>query len=197
VERLSLDDFYLDRSHLSPARRARLNFDHPRAIDWKALEKILHQARRGEAVTLPCYDFQTHCRLKKKRELLSGPVLIMDGLWLLRRPSLRKFFDIKIYIDCPGKVRLERRIRRDVAERGRDAASVKRQFKDTVEPMHARFVAAQSSFANVRLSKDFGEKTVLDLARQIRERIAESAKAGKNRSRPAGATSRRLARDRK
>jgi uridine kinase len=141
--RLSLDDFYRDRSHLSPARRARLNFDHPRAVDWVALENVLRRLRSGHSARVPCYDFATHCRLPRTRTLAPSPILLLDGLWLLRRPLLRRWFALSIFVDCPRRARLRRRLARDRRGRARSRASVLEQFRATVEPMHRRFVEPQ------------------------------------------------------
>src|SRR5215831_12598866 len=88
--RLSLDDFYLDRSHLSSARRAMLNFDHPRAIDWKLLKAVLQNLRAGHVARIPQYNFKTHCLLTRTRLLKPKPIILIEGLWLLRTPSLRR-----------------------------------------------------------------------------------------------------------
>ena len=147
--RISLDDFYLDRSHLSPSRRAKLNFDHPRAIDWVGFEKALRDLRAGRATRIPRYDFSTHCRLPVRRLLHAKPVLLVDGLWLLRRKSLRKLFDFKIFLECPSATRFQRRLSRDLLSRGRTRASIRKQFRTTVEPMHRRFVQDQKRLAGM------------------------------------------------
>src|SRR6185436_16193427 len=86
--RISLDDFYRDSSHLSPGRRAAINFDHPRTIDWPTLERALRQLRAGRPARVPRYDFKTHCRVRTQAVLRPRPIVVMEGLWLLRRPSL-------------------------------------------------------------------------------------------------------------
>src|SRR5439155_9499390 len=93
--RLSLDDFYRDRSHVAPARRAKINFDNPGAIDWAGFERVLRECAAGKAASLPCYDFKTHCRLRTSKRLPPRPVILVDGLWLLRRPSLRRLFGLR------------------------------------------------------------------------------------------------------
>src|SRR5438477_3930232 len=134
--RLSLDDFYHDRSGLSPSRRASVNFDNPRAIDWISFERVLRLCVAGKAASLPCYDFKTHCRRRASKLLRPKPITLVDGLWLLRRPSLRRLFSLSIFLDCRTSIRLQRRVARDLLTRGRSRASVQQQFWDTVEPMH-------------------------------------------------------------
>src|SRR4051812_9085178 len=137
----SLDDFYRDCSRISPERRAKINFDHPRTIDWECMEKVLSDLQSGRAARLPRYDFKTHCRVREKTALACKPMVLVDGLWLLHRRSLRRRFDLRIFIDCPARTRRGRRLLRDLRTRGRTRASILDQLKNTVEPMHERFVA--------------------------------------------------------
>lgn len=161
--RLSLDSFYLDRSHLPPARRARINFDHPRAIDWPSVERVLSDCKAGRAARLPRYDFTTHTRVSNGEPWHPKPLILMDGLWLLHRPSVRRLFDLSILMDCPERVRLRRRLKRDVAERGRTPASVRRQFRETVTPMHRCFVQPQKRWADFVLTSPCSEARVHEL----------------------------------
>ena len=151
---LSLDAFYRDRSRLSPARRAQLNFDNPRSIDWPLFENAVRDLLAGKTARLPCYDFSTHCRSGFK-SIKPRRFILVDGLWLLRRPGLRRNFALRVFLDCPGTLRLKRRLKRDARERGRTIASVRAQFRATVEPMHARFVVPQRRWANVIMSGSF------------------------------------------
>src|SRR5579864_4910883 len=131
--RLSLDDFYRDHSHLHRTRRTKSNFDHPRAIDWPCVEKALEDLRAGRPAHLPRYNFKTHCRLPDQILLAPKPVVLMDGLWLLRRPSLRHVFSLKIFIDCPARTRRRRRLARDLRSRGRTRAAILEQLRKTVQ----------------------------------------------------------------
>ncbi|HLX71610.1 MAG TPA: zeta toxin family protein [Verrucomicrobiae bacterium] len=168
---LSLDDFYRDRSHLHPERRAKMNFDNPRAIDWRTVERTLNDLRNGRETRLPRYNFKTHCRHTEVNRLAPKPVVIMDGLWLLRRPSVRGAFGLKIFIECPARTRRSRRLTRDLRSRGRTRASIVEQLSKTVEPMYARFVAPQQKWADVTLRHDIGEQEVRRLARELRGRL--------------------------
>lgn len=176
--RLSLDDFYRDHSHLSPARRARLNFDHPRAIDWPAMERVIRELLSGRPAAVPGYDFTTHCRLKNTRLLSPKPIILLDGLWLLRRPSLRRLFSLRIFLDCPFASRLQRRMARDLVSRGRTRSSIAQQFRRTVEPMHALYVEPQSALADVVFKKDCTAAQVRGLARLI-SRFLPAASSGR------------------
>lgn len=166
--RLSLDDFYRDRSHLSLARRARINFDQPRAIDWSGVETAVRGLAAGRSARIPHYDFKTHSRLRTCKTVPAKPIVLIDGLWLLRRASLRSLFQVRIFIECPLRTRLRRRLKRDVGLRGRTVASVRRQFRETVEPMHRLHVAPQRCFADVVLRGTCSNDDIRRLAQRIR-----------------------------
>jgi len=101
-------------------------------------------------------------------------VVLVDGLWLLHRRSLRRFFALKIFIDCPVRTRRGRRLMRDLRSRGRTRASVLEQLQKTVEPMHVRFVAPQKKWADVVLRHNFGMDDIRRLARELREKLDAS-----------------------
>ena len=166
--KLSQDDFYLDRSYLSPARRARLNFDHPRAIDWERLEKVLTNFAEGRAASVPRYDFATHGRLHEEAALRPAAILIVEGLWLFRRPQLRKIFDLKIFIRSSAELCTERRVRRDTAERGRTRDQVIEQLNRFTLPMAERFVAPQEKWADLVLDAPISEEQILNVVNEIK-----------------------------
>lgn len=153
---ISLDDFYLDRSHLSADERRMINYDDPEAIDWELLNRFLHDFRDDRPTSVPRYDFSAHCR-NGQAECPSTRLLVLDGLWLLTRSDAREFFDLSIFLECPAQVRLERRLARDVVERGRDADDVRRVFSTVVGPMHIEHVAPQRRFATVVLHDPVSE----------------------------------------
>jgi uridine kinase len=161
--RLTLDNFYRDLSHLSPGQRDAANFDDPAAIDWARFEETLRSLASGRPTRIPQYDFKTHCRVGETAPVVPAPITLVDGLWLLHRPSVRRLFDLRIFLDCPERERLRRRLVRDVAERGRSTASVRRQFRDTVAPMHRRFVAPQAHWADVVLAHPCSAEEVQEL----------------------------------
>ena len=174
--RLSLDNFYLDRSHLPPGRRARINYDHPRAIDWKSLEKVLQACQAGRATRIPRYDFATHSRHRDTQLLRPKPVILVEGLWLLHRRALRRIFGLSIFIECPARTRLDRRLARDVALRGRNRESVRRQFLECVEPMHALHVAPQAHRADLRLRAPVKKSDLNRLVKHLTLKIMSTGK---------------------
>jgi len=168
VLRISLDSFYRDRSRVPELSRSRINFDHPRAIDWAAVEQTLVTLSKWRRAQIPTYDFKTHSRLLKTHTAPPRPVILLEGLWPLRRKSIRRLVSFGVFLHCPARVRLERRLARDQVDRGRTGASVRQQFRDTVEPMHRRFVESQAKVADLVLRKACGAVEVTRLAREIR-----------------------------
>ena len=144
----SLDHFYRDRSQLPEARRSRINYDHPRAIDWELFEAVLDACRCGRPARLPKYDFSTHQRLDATEPWIPTPLVVVEGLWVFRPQALRRAFNLKIFMECPDYLRLQRRIDRDIRERGRREIDVRRQFRLTVAPMHDRYIAPQRKWAD-------------------------------------------------
>lgn len=166
---LALDDFYLDQARVPMARRARLNFDHPRAIDWVAFERVLRACRAGQSVRVPVYDFASHSRRAASRVLRPRPIILVEGLWLLHRARLRRLFQVSIFLKCGGKTRLRRRLARDLLSRGRSAESIREQFRRTVAPMHRKFVEPQAGWAQIVLRRPPTARRVRALAEQLRK----------------------------
>lgn len=164
---LSLDDFYRDLGHVAPARRARRNFDRPAAIDWPALAAVLDEIASGGRPPVPRYDFARHTRHGRPRRWAPRPVVLVEGLWPWVRPALRERFDLRIYRDTATPVRRERRLERDTRERGRTATSVRRQWRQQVEPMFQRHVAPQREQAHVVVGGELEEAALADLSRRI------------------------------
>ncbi len=169
VSRISLDDFYHDLSHLPAPARERVNFDHPRAIDWPRLERVLEDCRAGRATRFPSYNFKTHCRRPRLKRSRPKPFVICEGLWLLRRPALRRLFHLRIFLEGPARLRLVRRRARDIRERGRSPESVTRQFRRQVAPMHRRFVASQARRADLVLSPPVSARNVRRLVESLQK----------------------------
>lgn len=166
--RLSLDSFYRDRSHLSLKRRTAVNFDNPRAIDWPEFHRIMNELRKGNTVAVPRYSFKSHERCGET-VLEPRPVWLLDGLWLLHKRSLRRWFALSVFLQCPVTQRLARRLCRDLRSRGRTAESVRSQFEQEVQPMHERYVAPQQRWAQIVLKGNCRPENVQDLARKIRD----------------------------
>lgn len=167
VATLCCDCFYTDRSHFPPARRARINFDHPRALDWELMEQTLLDCAMGRPMTLPQYDFKSHCRFRSRAAWIPRRIVLVEGLWLLHRKKIRDLFDFSVFIRCPRELRQRRRLQRDTVERGRDSESVLRQLKQTVFPMHSRYVEPQRQYADLVVEA----ARISDQLEQIAEKI--------------------------
>ncbi|MBD3236725.1 MAG: uridine kinase [Candidatus Eisenbacteria bacterium] len=143
------DSYYRDLRPMRLAERRRQNFDHPDAFDRDLLLEHLRLLLEGAEIRMPVYDFRRHLRLRKTVRVPSCPITILEGILILDDPLLRALMDIKVYIDTDADVRLMRRIRRDVSERGRTLASVLDQYERSVRPMHLQFVAPSKRYADV------------------------------------------------
>jgi uridine kinase len=117
------------------------------AIDLDSLRRVLESLERGEVAQVPVYDFAEHVRKGEMVELECRPFVVLEGLWLLHPEWLRGKFAMSVFVDCPEDVRLMRRMERDVVTRGRTEESVRKQFAEHVQPMHARFVEPQRLLA--------------------------------------------------
>lgn len=164
---LSLDSFYKDLSHKPLVERGLMNFDSPRAIDWGLFHEAMRTLVRGEATHIPRYDFTSHSRLAGLQAWTPRSLVIVEGLWLLHTSKLRTLFDLKIYLDCDEELRFERRKTRDIAERGRTPEEVGRQFQDTVQPMHRRFVEVQRRWADIVLKHPWPQDAVEALTQRV------------------------------
>lgn len=146
---LPQDAYYQDVVTLPPEERAIRNFDEPAAFDWPLMERQFRELVDGRVIHCPVYDFETHARLKEYREVGPADIAIFEGLLALYSESIRDMLSLRIYLDASDAVCRERRIARDVRERGRSRDSVERQFCETVQPMAERWVRPQRAFADV------------------------------------------------
>ncbi len=146
---LEHDAYYRDLSHLSPEKRARFNFDHPEALETGLMREHLDRLVAGEAIEKPVYDFTTHTRKEETVTVDPRPVIIIEGILVLAESVLEEQMDIKIYVDAADDIRLMRRIRRDMQERGRSIEGILRQYERTVRPMHLEFVEPSRREADI------------------------------------------------
>ncbi len=146
---LQHDGYYRDRSHLPPAERARMNFDEPEATENELLAQHLDALRAGQAIEAPRYEFSTHTRRTETRRLDPCPIVVVEGILLFAVASLRDRFDLRLFVDTPDDLRLLRRIKRDLLERGRDIGSIEAQYLTTVRDMHELHVAPTRRHAHL------------------------------------------------
>ncbi|MGH9533231.1 MAG: uridine kinase family protein [Terriglobales bacterium] len=161
------DHYYHDLRHLTPQELAAHNFDCPEALDVATLAANLAALRAGRAVREPRYDFATHRRAANAAPLAPRPVIVAEGLFLLALPALRRHLDIKVFVDAPAGRRRERRLARDLAERGVGGAEAERQYADTVAPMHRRWIAPSRAWADYRVRAGDADGGVAEILRRI------------------------------
>jgi uridine kinase len=167
---LAHDAYYRDRPDLDSAARAALNFDHPDALETELLILQLDRLRAGRAVEVPSYDFAVHRRRAETRHAEPHELCVVDGLLVLWDKELRARFDLSVFVAAPERLRLERRIARDVNERGRSPESVRAQLSATVQPMHAAFVEPSRAHADLVLQNDAAlERAAAPLVARVRE----------------------------
>ncbi|MEM9464213.1 MAG: uridine kinase [Actinomycetota bacterium] len=158
VSVLAFDAYYRDQGHLTPAERSLVNYDHPDSLDHERFAADVEALRGGRAIEAPVYDFATHTRTGDVTRVEARPLVIVEGILLLSFPEIADHLDLAVFIDVPEQIRLERRIRRDVAERGREPDDVRRQFAATVAPMHDTFVEPfrHRAHRTVAIDEDYG-----------------------------------------
>ncbi len=168
------DAYYRDLSHLPPAQRAQVNFDHPASLETELFVAHLKELRAGHSVSIPIYDFTTHTRTPEKRVVEPAPVVLVEGILVFAEPELRELFDVKLYVDTDADVRFIRRLQRDIEERGRSVESVCEQYLSTVRPMHLEFVEPSKRYADVIIPEGgFNEVAIAMVAARIRGMLEE------------------------
>jgi len=166
---LGQDSYYIDQSQNFDKDGGKVNFDHPSAIDFELMASHLQSLKKGQAVEVPIYDFKEHKRQKETITFNVKPIILVDGILILSSKVLLPHFDYKVFIDTPESLRFERRLKRDVLERGRTPEGVKAQFYNQVKPMHDEFVEPSKKSADVLVSVDDFQKYVNVVAKTISE----------------------------
>jgi uridine kinase len=157
------DSYYCDAGHLPFEERARINYDHPDSLETPLLVDHLRRLMRGEPVEVPVYDFARHARRPETEAAYSRKVIILDGLLILWAKELRDLMDIKVYVDTDADIRFIRRLKRDMAERGRSAESVVEQYMATVRPMHLEFVEPSKRYADIIVPEGGFNRVAVDM----------------------------------
>ena len=143
------DRYYRDRSELRLEERAALNYDHPDSLETDLMVRHVNDLRNGQPVEVPTYDFARYARLPETEAMVPRRVIIVEGILIFVDPALRALLDIKVFVDADDDIRFIRRLRRDVAERGRTMESVIEQYQGTVKPMHLEFVEPSKRYADI------------------------------------------------
>lgn len=146
---LSHDNYYYRRDDMPFEERCKVNYDEPAALETDLMTQHLDALRHGQAIDCPVYDFAQHNRSDKTTRIEPKPVIIVEGILIFENKPLRDLMDIKIFVDTDADIRLCRRIRRDVRERGRTLESVIEQYQTTVKPMHEKYVEPSKRYAHL------------------------------------------------
>lgn len=164
---ISQDSYYHDTSHLTFEERTKINFDHPKAIDFDLLVKHLKALRRGESFEQPVYSFVEHNRTKETVTTHPRKVVIVEGILILSHPEIREMFDIKVFVHADSDARLIRRLKRDMATRGRDLEEVITRYETTLKPMHQQFIEPTKEFADIIIPTNKFNTVAVDMLRSI------------------------------
>ena len=164
---ISQDSYYNETVNLSYEERTKINFDHPRAIDFELLVKHLKKLKSGETIEQPVYSFVTHNRTIDTVKTHPRKVIIVEGILILNNKALRDLFDIKIFVHADTDERLVRRVRRDISERGRDIDEVLNRYQDTLKPMHLQFIEPTKNFADIIIPNNKHNTVAIDVVRTV------------------------------
>jgi uridine kinase len=165
--RLAHDTYYRDRAAVPPPARTGLNYDVPEAFDQALFLEHLQALRAGRPVAPPAYSFATHCRTGELPAVAPRPIVLVEGILLLWDPAVRAALDLRIFLDAPERVRLDRRLKRDVSERGRTTEGVLLQFAATVREAHRTYVEPTRTMADLVLGTSGRLEPIVEIAAAV------------------------------
>lgn len=163
---MSMDSFYnvLNDEQKKQAAESNYNFDHPNAIDYKLCVEVLKKLKSGKGVDLPIYDFATHSRIEGQMQKMYGAnVIIFEGIMAFYTQEMRELMDMKIFVDTDSDIRLVRRLKRDIAERGRDVEGVINQYNKFVKPSFDEFVLPTMKHADIVIPRGADNVVAIDI----------------------------------
>ncbi len=170
---VSLDDYYKDFSDLPMEERVKINWDHPKAFDWKLLNAQLSDLKNGKTIDKPIYDFTIHGRSNKTEKVEPKDLIIIEGIMALVNKDLRSIGDLKVFISASRERRLVRRIERDMKERGRTYESIIEQYFSTVLPMFEEIIAPSQYYADLIVNNDGGSTHSIDVLASVLKTMIE------------------------
>lgn len=171
VAHISLDDYYKDFSVLSFEERVKVNYDHPKAFDWKLMVKQLTDLKNGKSIEKPIYDFVIHGRSKQTEIVEPKELIIVEGIMALVNKELRALGDLSVFITASRERRLTRRIERDMKERGRTYESIIEQYFSTVLPMYEEIIAPSEYYADLIIRNDGYTTKSIDVLVSVIEKM--------------------------
>jgi uridine kinase len=164
---ISQDSYYKETNGMSYEERCNINFDHPRAIDFELLVQHLKDLKKGNTIDQPVYSFVTHNRTEDTVTTHPRKVMIVEGILILTNQELREMFDIKVFVHADSDERLIRRLKRDIAERGRNMEEVLNRYQTTLKPMHQQFIEPTKAFADIIIPNDKYNTVAIDVVRAV------------------------------
>ncbi len=164
---ISQDSYYKATDNLTYQERSKINFDHPRAIDFELLVEHLAELRENKVIEQPIYSFVTHNRTKDTVKTHPRKVIIVEGILIFNNKLLRDLCDIKIFVHADADERLIRRVKRDISERGRDINEVLTRYQNTLKPMHEEFIEPTKSYADIIIPNDRYNTVAIDIVRTV------------------------------
>lgn len=170
------DSYYIDLAKMPLDERRKVNFDHPSSIDIDLIVEHLQQLKDGKSIEMPIYDFSTHTRKKTSINIESSPIIIVEGILIFSQQKILNLLDLKVFVDTPADIRLLRRIRRDIKERGRTLEQTLDQYEKTIRPMHQEFVEPFKHHAEVIIPEGKSRQFMMqELCKLMVERTATEA----------------------
>uniref|UniRef100_A0AAR2KVA3 Uridine-cytidine kinase n=2 Tax=Pygocentrus nattereri TaxID=42514 RepID=A0AAR2KVA3_PYGNA len=162
---LSMDSFYkvLSNEEQELAAKNEYNFDHPDAFDFELLVNVLRKLKKGKSVKVPVYDFTSHCRRKEWKTVYGANVVIFEGILAFANKELLKLLDMKVFVDTDSDIRLVRRLKRDISERGRDIGGVIKQYNKFVKPAFEQYIEPTVQVADIVVPRGGENFVALDL----------------------------------
>ena len=174
IQLIQHDSYYRDLSHLPLEERKKQNFDHPSSLETELMIRHVEALKNGYQVEVPVYDFAAHTRSDKSEKITPKEIILLDGILIFTEHQLREQMDIKIFVDTDDDVRLLRRIKRDIMERGRDLEGVLNQYENFVRPMHLEFVEPSKRYADIIIPRGGENLVALDMViATIRDKLVQ------------------------
>ncbi|SDX07076.1 uridine kinase [Lutibacter oricola] len=164
---ISQDSYYRETQGLSYEERTKINFDHPKAIDFDLLVEHVDELKHNKIVNQPVYSFVTHNRTSDVLITHPRKVIIVEGILIFNSKRLRDLCDIKIFVHADADERLIRRVRRDITERGRDVNEVLTRYQNTLKPMHQQFIEPTKNYADIIIPNDRYNTVAIDIVRTV------------------------------
>lgn len=164
---ISQDSYYKATDNLNYEERSKINFDHPRAIDFKLLVQHLAELKQGNTIDQPVYSFASHNRTKDTIKTHPSKVIIVEGILIFSKRKVRDLLDIKVFVHADSDERLIRRMRRDIQERARDMEEVLQRYQETLKPMHDQFIEPMKEYADIIIPNNKHNTVAIDIVRTI------------------------------